>query len=139
MSALQSAPSTVRASFWLWIASVVISAIAVVVTLAVGVPATVDTGSGTSATTVSGTAVVITAVLSLVVGGGLRVLFAIFMLRGRNWARIVLLVVAAITVLAGFSAILTGDIIQLLALIIVIVAAVLMYLPASNAYFRKRP
>jgi hypothetical protein len=77
--------------------------------------------------------------VSLVVGGGLRVLFAFFMLRGRNWARIVLLIVAVITVLASFTAILTGDIIQLVAPLIVAAAAVLMHLPASNAYFRKRP
>jgi hypothetical protein len=123
----------------LWIASVVISAIAVIVTLAVGLPAAVETAEGTTTTTIPGSVVTITAIVSLVVGGGLRVLFAVFMLRGRNWARIVLLIVAVITVLASFTAILSGDIIQLIALLIVVAAGVLMYLPASNAYFRKRP
>jgi hypothetical protein len=138
VSVLQSAPSTVRASFWLWIASVVISAIAVIVALAIGVPETVGTADGSSTGAVAGSAVVITAILSLVVGGGLRVLFAIFLLRGRNWARIVLVIIAAITVFGSVAAIATGDVIQLIVLLIVVAAAVLMFLPASNAYFRKR-
>ena len=103
------------------------------------VAAAVETVEGATTASIPGSVVAITAIVSLIIGGGLRVLFAVFMLRGRNWARIVLLIVAVITVLASFTAIVSGDVIQLIALLVVIVAAVLMYLPASNAYFRKRP
>lgn len=139
MSALQSAPNTVRTSFWLWIASVVISAISVIVAVVVGVPAVAGTSSSATSQAIAGGAVAVTAIVGLVIGGGLRVLFAFFMLQGRNWARIVLLIVAILTLLAGFASILTGDFITLIALLVVIAATVMMFLPESNAYFRKRP
>jgi hypothetical protein len=69
--------------------------------------------------------------------GACRVLFAVFLLRGKNWARIVLLIIAIITALAGIGTLLSGDIFAILALVVTIVAAVLMYVPASNPYFRR--
>ena len=127
-------PTTVRASFWLWIASVVISAIAAVVAL---------TSDQYMVANVGGNAEIARAVApwaligGVVLGGGLRVLFAVFLLRGKNWARIVLLIIAIITALAGIGTLLSGDIFAILALVVTIVAAVLMYVSASNAYFRR--
>lgn len=127
-------PTTVRASFWLWIASVVISVIAAIVAL---------TSDRYMMANVGGNAEIAQAVApwaligGVVLGGGLRVLFAVFLLRGKNWARIVLLIIAIITALAGIGTLLSGDIFAILALVVTIVAAVLMYVSASNAYFRR--
>jgi hypothetical protein len=127
-------PTTVRASFWLWIASVVISVIAVLVALASGQYTVLNVGGDAEiARAVAPWAVA----GGVVIGGGLRVLFAVFLLRGKNWARIVLLIIAIITFLAGLGTVLSGDVFAILALIVTIVAAVLMYVSASNAYFRR--
>ena len=127
-------PTTVRASFWLWIASVVISVIAAVVAFASGQYMTANVGGDAEiARAVAPWALV----GGVVLGGGLRVVFAIFLLRGKNWARIVLLIIAVITALAGIGPLLGGDILAILALVVTIVAAVLMYVSASNAYFRR--
>jgi hypothetical protein len=134
-SAQSTAPTTVTASFWLWIASVVVSAIAVILAFANGQYEMADAGADAQ---IARTVAPIAGIAGLVIGGGLRILFAVFMLRGRNWARIVLLILAVITAIAGFAAVATGGILELVATLVTIVAAVLMYLPASNAYFRKR-
>ncbi|WDG17987.1 hypothetical protein [Microbacterium sp. Clip185] len=78
------------------------------------------------------------AIIGLAVGAALRILFAVYMLRGRNWARIVLLILAIIAVLAGLPAFATGNVVDILIVVVALAAAVLMYLPASNPYFRRR-
>ncbi|WP_460738991.1 hypothetical protein [Microbacterium neimengense] len=60
-------------------------------------------------------------------------------LRRRNWARIVLLILAIIAVLAGLPTFATGNIVDILIVVVALAAAVLMYLPASSPYFRRRP
>lgn len=127
-------PTTVRASFWLWIASVVISLIAAIVALTSGQFQGADIGDNADvARAVAPWGLMGGAVL----GGALRVLFAVFLLRGKNWARIVLLIIAIITALAGLGTVLSGNAFAILALLVTIVAAVLMYVSSSNAYFRR--
>ena len=136
MSVLSRAavPTPVRASFWLWIASVVSSLIAAIVALSSGQYAAVDIGGNADvARAVAPWSLLGGAIL----GGALRVLFAVFLLRGKNWARIVLLIIAIITALAGIGTVLSGNIFAILALLVTIVAAVLMYVSSSNAYFRR--
>lgn len=130
----RAVPSTVRASFWLWIVSVVVSAIAVIVGIAGGQYAVVDVGGDEA---VARAVAPIGAVIGLVIGGGLRVLFAIFMLRGRNWARIVLLILAILTAIGSISAIVSGSFLDVVAIVVTIIAAVLMYVSGSNGYFRR--
>ncbi|UIN30776.1 hypothetical protein [Microbacterium binotii] len=129
-------PATVTASFWLWIASVVLSAISILTSLANGTYAFIDIGGNQQVAAAVGPAA---AIIGLAVGATLRILFAVYMLRGRNWARIVLLILAIIAVLAGLPAFATGNIVDILIVVVAIGAAVLMYLPASNPYFRRRP
>jgi hypothetical protein len=50
----------------------------------------------------------------------------------------VLLILAIIAVLAGLPAFATGNIVDILIVVVALTAAVLMYLPASNPYFRRR-
>lgn len=129
-------PATVTASFWLWIASVVLSAISILTSLVNGTYAFIDIGGNQQVAAAVGPAA---AIIGLAVGATLRILFAVYMLRGRNWARIVLLILAIIAVLAGLPAFATGNIVDILIVVVAIAAAVLMYLPASNPYFRRRP
>ena len=134
-SANSAAPSTVRASFWLWIASVVLAVISGIVVLATGTEPRADVGD--DAQVAAAVAPVVLSV-GLLIGAGLRVLFAVFMYRGRNWARIVLLIVAILTTLGSISTILVGNVLDILTLVATVVAAVLMFVPASNPYFRRR-
>ncbi|MDY0828283.1 hypothetical protein SK224_03995 [Microbacterium sp. BG28] len=129
-------PTTVTASFWLWIASVVLSAISILTSLANGSYAFVDVGDNPQVAAAVGPAATI---IGLAVGAALRILFAVYMLRGRNWARIVLLILAIIAVLAGLPAFAAANIVDILIVVVVLAAAVLMYLPTSNPYFRRRP
>lgn len=128
-------PATVTASFWLWIASVALSAISILTSLANGTYAFVDVGGNQQVAAAVGPAA---AIIGLAVGAALRILFAVYMLRGRNWARIVLLILAIIAVLAGIRAFAARDILDVLVVVVALAAAVLMYLPASNPYFRRR-
>jgi len=128
-------PATVTASFWLWIATVVLSAISILTSLADGRYAFADVGGNAQVAAAVGPPTVI---IGLAVGAALRILFAVYMLRGRNWARIVLLILAIIAVLAGLPAFATGNVVDILIVVVALAAAVLMYLPASNPYFRRR-
>jgi len=62
---------------------------------------------------------------------------AIYLLRGANWARIVLTVIGVVVLLTGIPSLLTGDLLGLLVVLIVVVAAVLMWLPAARPHFRR--
>ena len=89
--------------------------------------------------------------ISTVVAGviflGLYLLFAFKMRAGRNWARVVLTVLSALSILSSFSAsasvTVNGHIYKssstqisgVIGAILGVVAIVLMYLAASNAYF----
>lgn len=68
----------------------------------------------------------------------LWIFFGVKMRAGRNWARIVLTVFAAISIVANLVAAVTGPTPILSALGVVATAAVivLMYRPAANPYFR---
>ncbi|MDR6200047.1 hypothetical protein QE374_001956 [Microbacterium sp. SORGH_AS428] len=128
-------PTAVTASFWLWIASVALSAISILTSLANGSYAVVDVGGNAQVADAVGPAA---AIIGLAGGAALRILFAVYMLRGRNWARIVLLILAIIAVLAGLPAFAAGNIVDILIVVVALAAAVLMYLPTSNPYFRRR-
>ncbi|QCQ17366.1 hypothetical protein [Microbacterium sp. RG1] len=128
-------PTTVTASFWLWMATVVLSAISIITSLANGSYDFADVGNDPQVAAAVGPAA---AIIGLAIGAALRILFAVYMLRGRNWARIVLLILAIIAVLAGLPAFAAGNIVDILLVLVAIAAAVLMYLPASNPYFRRR-
>jgi hypothetical protein len=142
-----SAPSTVVWASRLYLIGAVLGLIGIVLTLVL-LPGTIDSavqgatkslqGRDTQGLDVEaiarGTAIG-TAVLGVVIAVVLSVLTFLFVRKfrqGRNWARIVLLIFAVLQL---------GGILNLfglgaLQLIVVAVAAVLSFLPASNAWFR---
>ncbi|PYY36370.1 hypothetical protein DEJ31_08775 [Curtobacterium sp. MCPF17_031] len=118
-------PTTVTVSFILWLIVVVVGIIG-------GIINVIGVGSQTDDTTMRA-GLTVGAVIAIVIA--LVELFIVFKMRdGRNWARIVLLVLAILQLLGIFAAF---SVFGTITLILVIVATVLMFLPASNAYFRK--
>lgn len=136
------APGTVTAAFIIYLLSA-ISALASVLLLLTGNgeqqlrQALADTNtSGIDQETLFNTtrAVVIAVAVILLV---LYVVFDFVMRAGRNWARIVLTVLSALSIVSSFSGSLGAarGATSWIGLILSVLAIVLMYLPQSNAYF----
>ncbi|MFE4950054.1 hypothetical protein ACFQ9V_08085 [Leifsonia sp. NPDC056665] len=137
-------PTTVNTAFWLYIASAVLSVIGGIVTIA-----TASTGRaaiirqlqssnvnlhGQNIDTLANAAVGVAiglSVVTLIFWAIVFVLFAFFMRRGANWARIVLTVLTAVSLLnirPGFP-------FGLIQVIASIVAVILIWLRPSSAWF----
>lgn len=116
-------PTTVTVSFVLWLITVLVGLIGGIVGLF---------SSGQVQSNMGG-AVVAGGVIGIVIA--LVELFIVFRMRdGRNWARIVLLVLAILQVLGVVA---SFTVLGTIGLIAVIIATVLMFLPSSNGYFRR--
>lgn len=147
------APSSVKGAFLIYVIAAVVSVISIVLVVTSGVwneaiaaAGTDVTADGTSATSLVNTA----KVASIVVGVifiALYLLFAFKMRAGRNWARIVLTVLSVLSILSAARAtasitvqgrvysVGSSQAIGWIGAVLAIVAIVLMYLSASNAYF----
>ena len=148
-----AAPRQVQTAYRLYVASAVLGLIAFVVSLFL-LPAAVAAaeqqlqGRTTNGVDVHSIAVG-GAIAGAVIGGlvaiayfVLTLVFAAKMRRGRNWARIVLLVFAALHVLGlvgvatGATPVLTA-LLSVLVTVLSVIAAVLTFLPESSAWFRS--
>jgi hypothetical protein len=143
-----AAPSTVVWSYRLYLVGAVLALIGIVLTLVL-LPATLDAavravtrateGQDTQGIDVAavarGSAIagVVIGVLLALAYSVLTFVFARKLRQGRNWARIVLLVFAVLQ-LGGIVSLYGLGFLQLVAFA---VAAVLSFLPASNAWFRQ--
>lgn len=123
-------PRVVVASFWIWIASAALGLLA----FALGLPGLLANPALSAPT---GPGIVLSSMAGAVIGAGLRVVLGLFLLRGANWARIVLTVIGAIVVLGAIASVVTGDVLGLLSVVAVVIAAVLMWLPSARAHFRR--
>jgi hypothetical protein len=130
------APIEVKTSFWLWLVEVVISIVMGIIVIAVGSAAPdvlkAADGSEMVATISAGVAGA-----AVIIGGLLRGLFAVFMLRGRNWARIVLTVLGLLGAILGLVQIAQSGWLVIVAAIVALAAVILMFVGKANAYFRK--
>ena len=134
-------PKHVAMSFWLWIAASVMSVIGSLLMFGRRdeMREAFRTQQGTEQLTQAQldtlvTATVVIGVVVSVVLSALYVLFAFKARAGRNWARVVLLILTAFSVVmlalaGGFSWL------GMLATLVSLVAVVLLFLPAANAYF----
>lgn len=136
-------PQLVNISFWLLIASGIIFVISVLTGLTqLDDPAFRRTfeqqmqTSGASGVTYEDIKSVIagTLVVFAIIGAGLYLLVAFFIRKGRNWARILGTVFAALSVLGLFGV----PTFATLGTVLGIAAIVLLYLPAAAPYFRKQ-
>lgn len=135
-------PKQVNAAFWLYIASAVLSLIALIIGVATvgSLKSAIQQQGSTNGQQMSDSAVnaAIGVSITLTVIFGILyiaayVIFAIFMRRGANWARIVLLIVTVLSlfgVLGGYG---TGA----LRLILGVIATILIFLKPANEYFRS--
>lgn len=131
------APKQVNTAFWLYIASAAVSLVLLIIALAtVGSMTTQLQQSGQLSGSAASAAVGISVTFSVIFGIlfiAAYVLFAVFMRRGANWARIVLLIV---TVLSVFG-ILGGYGVGALRAILGIIATVLIFIKPASEYFRS--
>ncbi|MEU5691475.1 hypothetical protein [Actinosynnema sp. NPDC020468] len=140
------APKEVRTSFWLWIVGAAVSVISALLTLTQRDEVEQqlrDTPQGKQLSADQLAAAVnaglLVAVLVALVFAGLYVLFAFKAKAGRNWARIVLTVLTLLGLLALLR---TASVLGVFTNLISVIAIVLLYLPASKAYFdsvKRRP
>ncbi|MGJ4845368.1 hypothetical protein [Leifsonia sp. Le1] len=141
-------PSQITIAFWLYIAAAVLSVISGIVT-AISVSANRDTilqqitdslaksqtnGAKLDPNTLTDAAItfgIVWAVVTLIFWALVFVLFAVFMRRGRNWARIVLTVLTVISLLNLGGLYFIGGV-QVIA---AIVATILIWLKPASQYF----
>ncbi|MDR6684555.1 hypothetical protein J2Y41_000102 [Arthrobacter sp. 1088] len=143
-------PPLVNISFWMIIAAGILSAISSLILATTGSDAFINSmiqqaaqqGTEFPEGSLEGMrgGIVVAAIIGAIVSLGLYALVAFPVRKGKNWARILGTVFAAISVLglAGlfqFGA--TYGILQLLVILLGVAAIVLLYLPASAPYFRK--
>jgi hypothetical protein len=144
-------PSTVSTAFWLYVAGAAVGVVSVLVGAIVGIgliqsgqlPGALPPGSPEVSPGLLNAALAVGVTIGIVVGllsVVAYVLFAVPMRRGANWARIVLTVLSSIAFVSGLAGLIGPgpNLLNLLVSVIVVVAAVLMYVPASNAYFAAR-
>lgn len=134
-------PRTVTAAFWLFMLAALAHAVGIIIAIA-QLPAaeqqarTQLSNAGTAAHGANLNGALAAALVAGIVVGVLYivafVIFDIFMRRGANWARIVLLIITALS-LTGVVA-LYG--LGAVAVIAAVIAVILTFLPASNGYFR---
>ncbi|MCT9869062.1 hypothetical protein [Paenarthrobacter aurescens] len=143
-------PPMVNYAFWMIVAAGVLSAISSLLLATTGADAFINAmnqqasqqGTDLPEGSMEGMRGVIgiSAVIGAVVALGLYALVAFPVRKGKNWARILGTVFAAISVLGltglfQFGA--TYGILQLIVILLGVAAIVMLYLPASAPYFRK--
>jgi hypothetical protein len=134
------APKEVQVSFWLWIAGAALSVVGALFGFTQRDALLEEIRKRPDAAQFSETQLDALVTSSLIVGvlialvlAGLFVLFAFKARAGRNWARIVLAILAVLGVLAlGLGGVSAAGV---LSTVMTVVAAVLLFLPASNRYF----
>ena len=124
-------PTVVTVAFWLWIVSVVVALVA----FALSVSTLVSSSSTLQGP--AGAGFIAGSFAAPFIGAALRIVFAIFLLRGANWARIVLTVLGALIVLSSLFSLFTGNLIVLVELVAVVVAVVLSWLPSAKPFFGR--
>ena len=143
-------PQPLKVAYWLYVVGAILGIIGAIL-LVVVLPASIATGQAELHRTLQGQStngvdvqafatgaavggVIVSDVLTLAFSI-LTIVFARKMLRGKNWARIVLAVFAALQVF-GVLAISTFGV-STLHFVVVLIGLILSFLPTSNAWFRS--
>ena len=137
------APASVKTAVTLIWASVALSVVSTVVTFILLddlVDAAMDGASGVNRDTARAGAIV-GAVVGLVIGVALAALFAYFIAKGANWARIVYTVLLGLGILLNLFGLLGSQpillvIITLVSLVLSVAIVFFLYRPDSNRYFK---
>lgn len=124
-------PTTVTVSFIIWLIVVLANIIQGIIGLVSGGSAAAAQGVGTGPLVGTAIFAFILAVIELII---------VFKMRdGRNWARIVLLVLAILQLIGvGVGAASGGNAFGFVGGLAVLVATILMFVGGANGYFRRR-
>ncbi|MGX6396730.1 hypothetical protein [Rothia kristinae] len=141
---LQQKPKQVRTGIlilWVSLALTVVLGILAALTLdfeAVYTQQAQVSGETVDATTVTtlASAARITAIVVYILAGLVGALFVWFASKGRNWARIVLLVFAALSALGVLASLATGGILGSIGTIVFIIGVIYLFLKPSSAWYR---
>lgn len=130
-----AAPKQVNTAFWLYIASAAVSLVLLIIAVSTAgtVAAQVQQSTGGK---LSGAAVGASITISVIFGIlyiAAYVVFAVFMRRGANWARIVLLVVTALSLFG----ILGGYGVGAVRAVLGVIATILIFIKPASEYFRS--
>lgn len=126
-------PGTVTAAFWILLLGLILDAIGAILLLVAGIAFAGSRDAGGTAAGLSGPILIGAAVVALLFV--VIELIIVFKMRaGRNWARIVITILEVL----GLGALFTNATFWSWgAVVLSLIAVVLMWLPASNAYFRR--
>ena len=141
---LQQKPQQVRTGLLiLWISLALTVILGIIAALTLDFEATYTqqaqvNGQTVDATTVStmASAARITALVAYILMGAVGALFVWFAGKGRNWARIVLLVFAALSALGVLASLATGGLLGSIGTIVFIIGVILLFLKPSSAWYR---
>jgi hypothetical protein len=123
-------PTSVTVSFVIWF-------IVVLANILQGIVSLVSNGGGAAAKSV-GTAPLVGGAIFAFILAVVELIIVFRMRDGRNWARIVLLIIAILQVIGvGVGAASGGNAFGFIGGVAVIVATILMFVGGANGYFRK--
>jgi peptidoglycan/LPS O-acetylase OafA/YrhL len=131
MANTNSRPTSVTVSFIIWLVVVLANIVQGIISLTSGSSADVADSVGTAPLVGGAIFAFILAVIELII---------VFKMRdGRNWARIVLTVLAILQLIGvGVGAASGGNAFGWIGGVAVLVATILMYVGGANGYFRRR-
>ncbi|WP_197220608.1 MULTISPECIES: hypothetical protein [Bacteria] len=127
-------PTTVKISFWIFLIGLVLDVVAGIIMVISGAALAASGSSATVEGTTAGGAVFIATGIIALVFAAIQLLILWKMKAGRNWARIVLTILEILSLGSLFTG--TSGI-GITAVVFGVVAVVLMWVPVSNAYFRR--
>ncbi|HEX3783488.1 MAG TPA: hypothetical protein VHX38_27810 [Pseudonocardiaceae bacterium] len=137
-------PTEITVSFWGWLLSAVVVVVGGLLTLGqkqqiIDALNKIDTNAalkGVSVQSQAQTAIILAVVLAVIIAL-LYALFAVKLRAGRNWARIVLTVIAVLNLINLLTNSDTASLLSYIGEVVSVIAAVFSYLPKSNAYIRE--
>ncbi|WP_440709657.1 hypothetical protein [Herbiconiux sp. YIM B11900] len=135
-TALEAAPWEVKLSFGLWLAEAILSIISGILLIGGGVLVTAVVGVEDAAAAATVAAFLVIGILIILVAV-FRIISAVFMLRGRVWARNTLTILGVIGLLGVYVEFQSNLGVAIAHALVTIVALITMFLPNANAYFRR--
>ncbi|MFB2582153.1 hypothetical protein ACEXQD_12965 [Herbiconiux sp. P15] len=134
-TALEAAPWELKLSFWLWLAEAILGIInGILVIGAAGLVLAVAGADGEAAEATLAIMTVIGVVIILI--AVFRIIAAVFMLRGRAWARNTLTILGVLGLFGIILEFQANPAVAIAHALVLVVALITMFLPNSNAYFR---
>jgi len=131
MASTTGRPTSVTVSFVIWLVVVLANILQGIISLV--------SGGGSSAAQSVGTAPLVGGAIFAFILAVIELIIVFKMRDGRNWARIVLLVLAILQVIGvGVGAASGGNAFGWIGGVAVIIATVLMFVGGANGYFRRR-